>query len=171
MKSLIAAPIMARDHTTDQEVKMKFNSSAAMRAGLIGAVISLAVAVIGRIPLINCFVCGLAPLVALGAGVLYTNFAAGLGQQVDIAEGAVGGGIAGAITYAAHALIGGILALLFGAVQAASNIVGGELGSALTSTASTIGGVLISIITGVIIGAILGAIGGLAFAAIKGRPS
>jgi hypothetical protein len=149
---------------------MNFNSSIAIKAGLIGAVVGLVVAVLGRIPFINCIIAPLSWLVAVAAGVLYVYYASSSGAAVAIGEGAVGGGVSGGIAGLAHALLSGVLTLLFGSVRAASSAFGrGEVGGAAIGASVTLFVVIIGIIGGTVVGVVLGAVGGLVFAAIKGQ--
>jgi hypothetical protein len=164
---------------------MNFNSSIAMKAGLIGAAVGLVIAILGRIPFLGCFIAPLGWIAAVGAGVLYVHLAGG-GQlpvvssggtmgatgsvPVAIGEGAVGGAVAGGITGLVQALVGGVLSLLFGAAQAASSALGGgNAGDAALGAGIALVGVVVALIVGTIVAAILGAIGGLVFAAIKGQ--
>jgi len=148
---------------------MKFDSSVAIKAGLIGAAAGLLVALIGRIPFIGCIVAPLAWLVAVASGVLYVYFAISGGAKVELVEGALGGGIAGGIAGLVNGLVSGVLTLAFGAVGTAASLIGGgELGSAALSTGANVAGVIVSMVGGAVAGVVLGAIGGLVFALIKG---
>jgi hypothetical protein len=149
---------------------MNFNSSIAIRAGLIGAAAGFVVAILGRIPFLGCIIAPLGWLVAVGAGVLYVHFATSSGAAVQIAEGAVGGAVSGGIAGLVQALISGILAMLFGAVRAASNALGqGEIGGAAIGAGVGLVAVIFAIIGGTVFGAILGAVGGLVYAALKNQ--
>ena len=149
---------------------MNFNSSIAIRAGLIGAAAGFVVAILGRIPFLGCVIAPLGWLVAVGAGALYVHFAIGGGATVQIAEGAVGGAVSGGIAGLVQSLIGGILTILFGAVRAASSALGqGEIGNAAIGAGASIVAVIIAIIGGTVFGAILGAVGGLVYAALKSQ--
>ena len=105
---------------------MNVNSSVALKAGLIGAAAGLVVAILGRVPVLGCIIGPLGWLVAVATGVLYVYLAAGLGERVTVSDGALGGGLSGAIAGAAQALVSGVLTLLFGAVRATSSLLGGE---------------------------------------------
>jgi hypothetical protein len=146
---------------------MNFDSSTAIRAGLIGAAAGFVVAVLGRVPFLGCIIAPLGWLVAVGTGVLYVYFATESGRSVELAEGAVGGGVAGLIGGGANAFVSGILNLIFGATQSAASLLGGEIGQAAAQAGIGLVSVIVGIIVGIIVGAILGAIGGGVFAAIK----
>jgi len=149
---------------------MNFNSSIAIRAGLIGAAAGFVVAILGRIPFLGCLIAPLGWLVAVGAGVLYVHFATTGGAAVQIAEGAVGGAVSGGVAGLVQALISGVLTILFGAVRAASNALGqGEIGSAAIGAGASLLAVVFAIIGGTVFGAILGAVGGLVYAALKSQ--
>ena len=149
---------------------MNFNSSIAVKAGLIGAAAGFVVAILGRIPFLGCIIAPLGWLVAVGAGVLYVHFATRGGAVVQIAEGAVGGAVSGGIAGLVQALISGVLAILFGAVRAASNALGqGEIGGAAIGAGVGFVAVIFAIIAGTVFGAILGAVGGLVYAALKSQ--
>jgi len=147
---------------------MKVNRDVVIRAGLIGAAAAFVLALLMRIPFLNCLVCWIGPVLSLAIGALYVHLASQEGAVVEIGEGAVGGALTGAIASGVNALIAGIMNLIFGTVGAATEFLGeGEALPALTTAGATIGGVLIGIITSVIAGAILGALGGVIYAAIK----
>jgi len=150
---------------------VKFNSSVALRAGLIGAAAGLVVALLGRIPFVACIVGPLGWLVAVGTGVLYVYFIINQGGSVDVAGGAVGGAVSGAIAGAAQSLVSGILTLVFGTVRAASTFLQGEPGAGALAAGATVIGVIAGIVLGTIISAALGALGGVVFAAIQGQKS
>jgi hypothetical protein len=120
-------------------------------------------------PFLNCLICWLGPILALATGALYVHFAASEGAQIDVGEGALGGALTGAIANAANSLVSGILNVIFGTVQTASGLLGGEGGSAVLAAGATAGGVLVGIIMAAVIGAITGAIGGVIYAAIKSK--
>jgi hypothetical protein len=149
---------------------MNFNSSIAVKAGLIGAAVGFVLAILGRIPFLGCIINPLFWLVAVGAGVLYVHFATSGGAAVQIAEGAVGGAVAGGISGLVHALVRDVLRLIFGAVGAASRLLGGASGQGLAVEAGFgIVAAIIGIIGGTVFGAILGAVGGLVYAALKNQ--
>jgi hypothetical protein len=149
---------------------MNFNSSIAIKAGLIGAAAGFVLAILGRIPFLGCVVAPLGWLVAVGAGVLYVHFATSGGAAVQIAEGAVGGAVSGGIAGLVQALIGGVLSILFGSVRAATSALGqGEIGGAAIGAGVGFVAVVIAIIGGTIFGAVLGAVGGLVYAALKNQ--
>jgi len=149
---------------------MNFNSSIAIKAGLIGAAAGFVLAILGRIPFLGCVVAPLGWLVAVGAGVLYVHFASGGGAAVQIAEGAVGGAVSGGVAGLVQALISGVLSILFGSVRAATNALGqGEIGGAAIGAGVGFVAVVIAIIGGTIFGAVLGAVGGLVYAALKNQ--
>ena len=155
----------------ERRIEVKFNTSVAVKAGMYGAIAGLVVALVGRIPFINCLIGPLAWVVAVGTGVLYTHFALAEGNKVELVEGGVGGAVAGAIAGAVNSLISGLLTLIFGAVGAAADLLGGDAGAAAATAVFSIGGVILGIIVGAIVGAVLGAIGGAVYAAIKGKSS
>jgi uncharacterized protein YqgC (DUF456 family) len=147
---------------------MKIDTSVATRAGLIGAVAGLVVALLSRIPFLGCLVAPLGWVVALATGALYVHFRAERGGSVELAEGAVGGGVAGAVAGAVQSLVSGLLTLIFGAVDTASSLFGGsDIGGTALAAGVTIIGVVIGLVVGAIIGAVLGAIGGAIYSAIK----
>jgi hypothetical protein len=145
---------------------MKVNTSVALRAGVIGAVAGLAVAILSRISFLGCIIGPLGWIVAVATGALYVHLAS---RKVDLAEGAVGGGIAGAIAGAANSLVSGVLTLIFGGVGAASTLLEGELGAAALQAGASVFGVITGIVVGIVVGAVLGAIGGPVYALIKNR--
>lgn len=148
---------------------MKVNTSIALKAGLFGAVAGLVIAVLGRVPFLGCIIAPLGWVVAVGTGVLYTHFALAEGP-VELMEGGAGGALAGAIAGFVQSLVSGVLALIFGAVGAASELMGsGDAGAAAIVAGATLIGVIGGIVAGAIIGAILGGIGGAVYAAIKGK--
>jgi hypothetical protein len=151
-------------------MNLNFNSSIAVKAGLIGAAAGFVVAILGRIPFLGCIIAPLGWLVAVGAGVLYVHFATSGGAAVQIAEGAVGGAVSGGIAGLVQALISGVLALLFGGVRAATSALGqGEVGEAAFGAGVGLVAVVFAIIAGTVFGAVLGAIGGLVYAALKNQ--
>jgi len=149
---------------------MNFNSSVAIKAGLIGAAAGFVVAILGRIPFLGCVIAPLGWLVAVGAGALYVHFATSGSAAVQTAEGAVGGAVSGGIAGLVQALISGVLSILFGSVRAATNALGqGEIGGAAIGAGVGFVAVVIAIIGGTIFGAVLGAAGGLVYAALKNQ--
>jgi hypothetical protein len=144
------------------------SSSAVLKAGAIGAAAGLAFAIVGRISFVACIVGPLGWIIAVGTGVLYVYFAARDGEPVGLAEGALGGGIAGAVSGGAQALLTGALTLAFGAVQAASDILGGEIGSAAIRAGGTAVGLILAVLLGTIVAGALGAVGGAVFALLRG---
>ena len=149
---------------------MNFNSSIAIKAGLIGAAAGFVLAILGRIPILGCVVAPLGWLVAVGAGALYVHFATSGGAAVQIAEGAVGGAVSGGIAGLVQALIGGVLSILFGSVRAATSALGqGGIGGAAIGAGVGFVAVVFAIIGGAVFGAILGAVGGLVYAALKNQ--
>jgi len=155
----------------ERRIDVKFNTSVAVKAGIYGAIAGLVVALLGRIPFVNCLIAPLGWVVAVGTGVLYTHFALAEGNKVELVEGAVGGAVAGAIAGAVNSLITGILNLIFGVAGAASDLLGGDAGAAAIAATVSIISVITGLIVGAIVGAILGAIGGAVYAAIKGKSS
>lgn len=126
---------------------MKLNSSAVLKAGLIGAVIGFVAALIVQLPVLGCLMGWLGPIVALAVGALYVHFC---GTRVEVAEGAAGGAVAGVIAAAVNAFVRGILDLIF-------------------RSASFFGGLVLPLILGAIFGAVAGALGGLIWALVAGR--
>ncbi len=144
---------------------MKVDTSVALKAGAIGAVIGLVIALLGRIPFLGCIVGPLGWVVAVLTGVLYVHFA---GRKVEVGEGALGGALAGGIAGLVSSLVSGVLTLIFGPVSTAISLLGrGRLGAAALSTGITLAGVISGIVLGTVIGAALGALGGVIYAALK----
>lgn len=127
---------------------MKLDTSAALKAALIGVVAGIIFVLIGRIPLlgtaISCIFSRIAWVIALVVGALYVQFAAG---KVELLDGGVGGGLAGAIAGGVPGFAAGLLDLLF--------------------SDGGFGGMILATLSGAGIGAVLGAIGGLIYAAVK----
>lgn len=87
---------------------------AGLKAGLIGGVIAVVLALIGLIPCVGWAICCLGSLVLMvGVGALAVNF--GGSEIATSTEGAGAGAIAGAIT----AFIGGAVNMVVGLVRAA----------------------------------------------------
>jgi hypothetical protein len=124
---------------------MKVNMSVIQRAGLIGGVAGLVFGIlVGLIPALQCIIWWIGPLIALITGALYVYFSAG---KVELAEGAVGGAIVGAIPSGISGFVSNLLLLVF------------HHGSFIS--------VITGLIGGIIGGAIAGAIGGLVYSLIK----
>jgi len=146
---------------------VNIRSSEAIRAGLIGAAAGFVIGVLSRIPFLGCIIAPLSWVAAVGAGVLYVYYVTGAGAQMEIVEGAVGGGLAGAIAGVARPLVQGVLNLIFGTVSAAGSFLGGEGGSGLVTVGASVGSLILGVVAGAVSGAILGAVGGLLYALIK----
>lgn len=124
---------------------MKLNTSIAVKAGLIGAVVAAIFGIlVSIIPFLGCLFGWVGPLIAVVAGALYVHFSAG---KVEIAEGALGGALAGAIAGVAGALVSNLIAVIFKDAGIATLFIG--------------------LIGGIVGGAIGGAIGGLVYSLIK----
>jgi hypothetical protein len=162
---------------------------AGLKAGLIGGVIAVVLALMGQIPclgaLIACFACFGTLLLWIGVGAWAVSLG---GKEIETAgEGAGAGAIAGAVT----AVIGGVVniviglarAAIFGATEAAGALsqIPPEAWRALKDLGiepslfvhwtAGFGGALVGgslcCLTGIVMAVILGALGGLLWKAMK----
>jgi len=159
---------------------------AGLKAGLIGGVIAVVLALIGQIPCVGWVICYLGSLVLMvGVGALAVNF--GGSVIATSAEGAGAGAIAGAIT----AFIGGVVNVVIGLIRAAifgATAAAGALGqippeawralrdlgiepSLVARWATGFGGQLVGgslcCLMGIVIAVVLGALGGLLWKTTK----
>lgn len=147
---------------------MKIDTQVALKAGVIGAVAGIVFAVLANaIPFLICIVCWVGPVIGLVTGALYVHFT----NRTDLGEGAAGGALSGAIGGAGSGIVNAIFSLIGGASGAGFSLLGGEGEAAAAAAGGGIVGAISAIFGGIVGGAVLGAIGGLVYAAIKGRQS
>lgn len=138
---------------------MKINTSVALRAGLIGAAAGVVFALLTNIiPFLVCVACWVGPIIGLATGALYVHFLGG----AEVADGAVGGALAGAI----GGLGGGVVNAIWSLIGGAATAVSGAEDLGITAAVG-VGGFFGALIGGIVGGAVLGAIGGLVYSLIK----
>ncbi|MCI0398311.1 MAG: hypothetical protein L0332_23800 [Chloroflexi bacterium] len=144
---------------------MNVHMPSVIKAGVIAAVVSGILAVLTAIPFVGGFIwlctCFAGFLIPVGAGLLYGNFAPG---QEDLAQSAIGGGLAGAIGGLIYGVISGLSTTVL-----ATLIQSGDVETAVTALTAGIVGTLISCCGTAIGGLIFGAIGGALWTVFQGR--